>query len=48
VDKYFGDKKKETMKNKWLNDVNDTEGCQMRLVPIWSPSGMTMGMVPDC
>ncbi len=24
------------------------EGCQMRMVPIWSPSGMTMGMVPDC
>lgn len=26
----------------------DGEGCQMRLVPIWSPSGVTMGMVPDC
>lgn len=25
-----------------------TDGCQMRLVPIWGPSGMTMGMVPDC
>ncbi len=24
------------------------EGCQMRLVPIWSPNGITMGMVPDC
>jgi len=23
-------------------------GCTMRLVPIWSPNGMTMGMVPDC
>src|SRR5690606_16388227 len=23
-------------------------GCDMRLVPIWGPSGMTMGMVPDC
>lgn len=31
-----------------LSDENDGEGCQMRLVPIWSPSGMTMGMVPDC
>lgn len=29
-------------------EADDTEGCQMRLVPIWSPSGMTMGMVPDC
>ncbi len=26
----------------------DGDGCAMRLVPIWSPSGMTMGMVPDC
>lgn len=26
----------------------DGAGCNMRLVPIWSPSGMTMGMVPDC
>lgn len=26
----------------------DGNGCQMRLVPIWSPNGMTMGMVPDC
>lgn len=24
------------------------DGCAMRLVPIWSPNGMTMGMVPDC
>src|SRR5690606_9114913 len=23
-------------------------GCQMRMVPIWGPNGMTMGMVPDC
>jgi hypothetical protein len=30
-------------------DNNDNgQGCQMRLVPIWSPSGVTMGMVPDC
>lgn len=29
-------------------DDDDETGCQMRLVPIWSPSGMTMGMVPDC
>ncbi|MFD2970237.1 hypothetical protein [Sphingobacterium bambusae] len=29
-------------------DGGDTDGCQMRLVPIWSPSGVTMGMVPDC
>lgn len=29
-------------------DDDDVKGCQMRLVPIWSPSGMTMGMVPDC
>lgn len=28
--------------------ADDTEGCQTRLVPIWSPSGVTMGMVPDC
>lgn len=28
--------------------AGDGAGCQMRLVPIWSPSGMTMGMVPDC
>lgn len=27
---------------------DDGKGCQMRLVPIWGPSGMTMGMVPDC
>lgn len=30
------------------NDDGDVSGCQMRLVPIWSPSGVTMGMVPDC
>ena len=23
-------------------------GCMLRLVPVWSPSGMTLGMVPDC
>ena len=27
---------------------NDGNGCTMRLVPVWSPSGLTMGMVPDC
>ncbi|WP_028295288.1 hypothetical protein [Olivibacter sitiensis] len=31
-----------------VTDSEDGEGCQMRLVPIWSPNGMTMGMVPDC
>ena len=30
------------------NDDGGDYGCQMRLVPIWSPSGVTMGMVPDC
>lgn len=30
------------------DDNDNGEGCQMRLVPIWSPSGVTMGMVPDC
>lgn len=29
-------------------DTDDGNGCAMRLVPIWSPNGMTMGMVPDC
>ncbi|GGC14397.1 hypothetical protein GCM10011386_02660 [Parapedobacter defluvii] len=29
-------------------DTGDGDGCTMRLVPIWSPNGMTMGMVPDC
>jgi len=27
---------------------DDGSGCQMRMVPIWGPNGMTMGMVPDC
>lgn len=31
-----------------VDDGEDGPGCQMRLVPIWGPSGMTMGMVPDC
>ncbi|MHC8948839.1 hypothetical protein [Sphingobacterium hungaricum] len=26
----------------------DGSGCGTRLVPIWSPSGVTMGLVPDC
>ncbi|MGH2622479.1 MAG: hypothetical protein ACRDE7_02340 [Sphingobacterium sp.] len=30
------------------SDGGDVSGCQMRLVPIWSPTGVTMGMVPDC
>ncbi|QNL51669.1 hypothetical protein H8S90_08890 [Olivibacter sp. SDN3] len=30
------------------DDGSSGEGCQMKLVPIWSPNGMTMGMVPDC
>lgn len=30
------------------DDDDDGSGCQMRLVPIWGPNGMTMGMVPDC
>ncbi len=28
--------------------ADDGTGCNLRLVPIWSPSGVTMGMVPDC
>ncbi|PRD48432.1 hypothetical protein C5745_04295 [Sphingobacterium haloxyli] len=31
-----------------ITDNDNGSGCQMRLVPIWSPNGMTMGMVPDC
>ncbi len=31
-----------------LQDGNKEQGCQMRLVPIWSSNGVTMGMVPDC
>lgn len=31
-----------------IDDNGDGGGCQMRLVPIWSPTGVTMGMVPDC
>lgn len=27
---------------------DDGSGCQMRMVPVWGPNGMTMGMVPDC
>lgn len=28
---------------------NDNDsGCGVRVVPIWGPNGMTMGMVPDC
>lgn len=27
---------------------DDTSGCQTRVVPIWGPNGMTMGIVPDC
>ena len=27
---------------------NGGNGCTLRLVPVWSPSGMTMSMVPDC
>ena len=30
------------------DDDGDVSGCQMKLVPIWSPTGVTMGMVPDC
>lgn len=30
------------------DDPDGGEGCGVRLVPIWGPSGMTMGMVPDC
>ena len=30
------------------NISDDGGGCDLRLVPIWGPSGMTMGMVPDC
>ncbi len=26
----------------------DENGCTLRMVPIWGPNGMTMGMVPDC
>ncbi|GHE23404.1 hypothetical protein [Sphingobacterium griseoflavum] len=31
-----------------ISEGSDTEGCALRLVPIWSPTGVTMGMVPDC
>jgi len=31
-----------------VDDDDNDGGCEMRLVPIWSPSGVTMGMVPDC
>lgn len=27
---------------------DDGSGCRMRMVPIWGPNGMSMGMVPDC
>lgn len=27
---------------------DDDSGCGVRVVPIWGPNGMTMGMVPDC
>lgn len=26
----------------------DVGGCPTRLVPVWSPNGVVMGMVPDC
>lgn len=29
-------------------DPSGGDGCTMRLVPVWSPTGLTMGMVPDC
>ena len=31
-----------------VTEDDDLSGCQMRMVPIWGPNGMTMGMVPDC
>ncbi|WP_433895863.1 hypothetical protein [Sphingobacterium mizutaii] len=31
-----------------VTENDDGTGCQMRMVPIWGPNGMTMGMVPDC
>lgn len=30
------------------DEGDDESGCALRLVPIWSPNGVTMGMVPDC
>ena len=30
------------------NTPDSGNGCTLRLVPVWSPSGLTMGMVPDC
>ncbi|WP_432709742.1 hypothetical protein [Pedobacter sp.] len=30
------------------NSSGDVGGCPTRLVPVWSPNGVVMGMVPDC
>ena len=30
------------------NSNGDVGGCGTRLVPVWSPNGVVMGMVPDC
>ena len=30
------------------NNNGDVKGCPTRLVPVWSPTGVVMGMVPDC
>ena len=30
------------------NSNGDVSGCPTRLVPVWSPNGVVMGMVPDC
>lgn len=30
------------------NSDGDVGGCPTRLVPVWSPHGIVMGMVPDC
>lgn len=35
--------------NRDINNSNgDVNGCSTRLVPVWSPNGIVMGMVPDC
>ena len=31
-----------------VDDPNASNGCGMRLVPLWSPGGLTLGLVPDC
>ncbi|NQD72031.1 hypothetical protein HP439_14995 [Sphingobacterium shayense] len=37
-----------TKRKVMINDDGDVSGCQMRVVPIWTPDGLVMGMVPNC